>query len=169
MDAVERDELTAAGVSTAVASGVDVNVHRCGVFALHRTVETARDRSGSDGLHTAAALLAVGADPNIKDTSGATAVWWAAYRGTAEMLQLLIDGGGSVNEADGCSRSPLVALVCMNTDDATDRLAVLLSRPELDLDVTYRGKPVELLLVPNPNQDCPAAITAEACIHRSHC
>ena len=61
---------------------------------------------GSTALHRAAArqrpdlvpvLLAAGADVNATDFQGNTPLCCCAKSGTAEMLRLLIDAGGSVN------------------------------------------------------------------------
>jgi ankyrin repeat protein len=87
------------------------------------------------------ALLAAGADANVKNKFGETAVSWAAYDSTADILQLLIDVGGSVNKPDVDGRPPLITSVRMNLGDLAARLCVLM--PELDLDVTYEGKTAE--------------------------
>jgi hypothetical protein len=163
MDAIEEDEVTAAGVSAAVASGVNVNAQRWGQTPLHLTVQPSTYSGGSNKLQAAAALLAAGADPNFKNANGETAVWWATCYGTAESLQLVIDCGGSVNEADNSGRTPIAALLTAFRSDVsvTATLSVLLSCPALDLDATYNGKPVEQS-ARNPHH--AAAIIAEVCL-----
>jgi hypothetical protein len=89
------------------------------------------------------ALLAAGADANVKNNHGVTSVWSAAFGSTADILQLLVDGGGSINNVDNVGQTPLIALVRWNRGDAAARLQVLLSCPELDLDSTYEGKTAE--------------------------
>jgi hypothetical protein len=56
--------------------------------------------------------LAAGADANVKDNYGRTSVWRGALQSTAEILQLLIDGGSSVNESDNYGLTPLIVLAC---------------------------------------------------------
>ncbi len=135
--------LTPTGVIIAVVTkGIPVNARSgaCGWTALRWAALFFRRRE------LAAALLAVGADPDVKDTDGRTSVWWAAYDGTADILQLLIEGGGNVNEPDDEGRTPLIALLRynMNNDgDAAARLQVLLPCPELNLNTEYDGRTAE--------------------------
>jgi hypothetical protein len=82
------------------------------------------------------ALLAAGADANVKDDIGATSVWWGAYGSTADILQLMIHSGGSVNEAIIDGDTSLMVIVRNNYRDAPARLQVLLACPELDLNAT---------------------------------
>jgi hypothetical protein len=85
------------------------------------------------------ALIAVGASTKAP-SSGAPPVVLCAYFGNAGCLRLLIDGGGCVNDAGACCRTPLIALVVGNLGDAVERMAVLLSRSELEFDTKYEGK-----------------------------
>jgi ankyrin repeat protein len=53
-------------------------------------------------------LLALGADPDARDTAGATALMWAAPdRGK---MQLLLDAGADVNARSDAGRSALVVV-----------------------------------------------------------
>jgi hypothetical protein len=106
-------------------------------------------------------LLETGADANVKNGFGETSVWWAAQDSTADILQLLLDGGGSVNEPKNDGETPLIALVRDNEGDAPDRLGVLLARPELDLDVTYKGKTAEQWAEEEDHFELAAAITTK--------
>jgi hypothetical protein len=90
-----------------------------------------------------AALLAAGANANIKVKYGETSVRWGASMSTAGILQLLIAGGGNVNEADNFGITPLIAAVRWNAHDAAAQLQVLLMCPELNLDATSHGKTAE--------------------------
>jgi ankyrin repeat protein len=149
--------LTSEGVTTAVVTrGIPVNgLHSwAGCTALHKSVAHKRHR-------LVVALLAFGADANVKSNSVGTSVWWAAQDSTARILQLLIDGGGSVNEPDNFGRTPLIALVSWNNGDAAARLGVLLARPELNLDVTYKGKTAEQWAEEKGHPDLAQAIAAE--------
>jgi ankyrin repeat protein len=89
------------------------------------------------------ALLAAGANPNVTDVSGSTSVLWAASSSIADILQLVIHGGGSVNEADNVGWTPLIALARSRLGNAATRLQVLLRCPELDLDAACDGTTAE--------------------------
>jgi hypothetical protein len=107
------------------------------------------------------ALLVAGADANVKNTYGATSVFLGAYNSTADILQLLVDGGGSVNEPESKSETPLIRLVRSIVGDAAARLDVLLSRPELDLDATWETMTAEKWAVSRGRPELAAAIAAE--------
>lgn len=51
-------------------------------------------------------LLAAGADPNLKNDAGATALMWAV--GDLEKTRLLVDRGANVNARSGNGRTPLM-------------------------------------------------------------
>jgi ankyrin repeat protein len=150
--------LTSEGVTTAmVTKGIPVNgLHSYyGSTALHKAVWMKR-------RELVVALLAAGADANVKSNRGVTSVrLCAAHDSTARILQLLIDGGGSVNEPDNFGQTPLIALVSWNNGDAAARLGVLLARPELNLDVTYKGKTAEQWAEAKGHLDLAQAIAAE--------
>jgi hypothetical protein len=90
-------------------------------------------------------------------------VQWGAATSTAAILQLLIDGGGSVNEASNEGLTPLIAVASANNGDAAARLDVLLARPELDLDAKCRGKTAEEWARQRGHPELAAAIAAEVC------
>jgi ankyrin repeat protein len=122
-------------VKIAVAKGIPVNGKHSsnGRTALHWAVVFER-------RELVVALMAAGADANVKEPKvGGTSVWWCAPQDIANILQLLIDGGGSANEANNYGQTPLIALVTCNDIDAAARLEILLACPELDLDVIHRG------------------------------
>jgi ankyrin repeat protein len=134
-----NDRLTPEGVTTAVIKrGIPVNGRHSsnGWTALHYAVRF-RHRE------LAVALLVAGADANMTNLCGFTPVWLGAAFSIADILQLLIDGGGSVNEAHNYGETPLIALVKYNRGDAAARLQVLLVCIELDLDAKYRGRTAE--------------------------
>jgi hypothetical protein len=138
IDVFVQSARTECVMTAVVTKGIPVNGrHSCsGCTALHIALS----------LHhreLVVELLMAGANPNVKDGYGVTSVWWAAYDGNADILQLMIDGGGSVNEVTNYGQTPLIALVKNNFGDAATRLQVLLACPELDLDATYHGKPAE--------------------------
>lgn len=53
------------------------------------------------------ALIAEGADVNVRQADGATALHWAAYRDDHAIAELLIDAGADVNEANELGATPL--------------------------------------------------------------
>jgi ankyrin repeat protein len=150
--------LTPEGVTTALAAGIPVNGRQSeyGWTALHLAVDMKR-------RELVAALLAAGADANVKSKYGETSVWWGAVITTADILQLLIDSGGSVNEPMNGGETPLTALVRWSEGEAAG-LGVLLARPELDLDVTYEGKTAEQWAEEEGYSDYAAAIAEEVCL-----
>ncbi len=137
VNAAAYGSLTSEGIKTAlVAKRVPINggnsaAHGC--TALHQAVK-------ADNRPLVAELLAAGADPRLQTHYGKSPVWWAMLHSTAETLRLLIEGGGSVNDADCGEVTPLVALVKNNPANAAGCLGVLLARPELDLDAKVEGK-----------------------------
>jgi ankyrin repeat protein len=153
----KNDMLTADGVTTAVVTrGIPVNGRHSsdGWTALHWAVFRER-------RELVVALVAVGADANVKSLVGRTSVWAGARDSTADILQLLIDGGGSVNEADNVGRTPLIALVIDNYGDAVVRLQMLLACPELDLNSKYEGKTAEEWAVDMGYSELAVAIAQE--------
>ncbi len=137
VESARNNTLTPEGVMLAVVTrGISVN----GAYsilrstALHWAVDNKRPE-------VVVALVAAGADANVKNSDGETSVWVGACNGTADiLLQLLINSGGSVNEGDADEgQTPLIALVRWNYDDLAAQLKVLLACPELDLDAQYNG------------------------------
>jgi ankyrin repeat protein len=149
--------LTPEGVATAVARGIPVNARgEWGYTALQRTVLWKPRRE------LVIALLEAGADPNVKNFFGKTSVWAGAYDSTADILQLLIDGGGSVNEPANFLRlTPLIALARNNCGDALARLQILLACPELNLEVICGGKTAEEWAVMRGHPELAVAIADE--------
>jgi hypothetical protein len=147
--------LTPHDVSTAVARGIPVNGRhsRNGFTALHWAVRCER-------RELVVALLAHGVDANVKEAHGQTSVLWAAlYNIPAYILQLMIEGGGSVNEA--CNGwTPLMTLRS-TIGDAAARLQVLLACPELELDAVHNGKTAEENAVSKGDLGIAAAIAEE--------
>jgi hypothetical protein len=153
----EAGTLTPGVIATSLASGefpIDGR-HSCsGWTALHAAVVNARQE-------VVAALLSAGANPEVASSHGRACVWLAACISTAETLQLLIDGGGSVNTTDNDGEPPLIALVRYDVGDLRGRLDVLLSRPELDVDAEFEGKSAEQWAVDRSNEDVAEVIAEE--------
>jgi cytohesin len=55
-------------------------------------LEAAEEGAGTEAL----ARIADGADPNLRDASGTTALMWAAYYGDADLVDALIEAGADV-------------------------------------------------------------------------
>jgi ankyrin repeat protein len=151
-----HNTLTPQGVTAAVAKGIPVNGRhsKWGCTALHWAVCLER-------CDVVVALLAAGADPNVKDPDGRTSVREGAKWSTADILQLLIDSGGNVNEPPNNGCTPLIALVRLGDGDAATRLEVLLACIELDLDVEYEGKTAEEWAVHMCHVELASAIAQE--------
>jgi hypothetical protein len=156
VDSAFDDTLTPQGVTTAVARGIPVigRNSKWGITALHRAVRSKR-------RELVVALLAAGADANVTDAFGKTPVWLGAAFSTADILQLLIDDGGSVNEVDEFAETPLIALVWYKGHDAVARLQVLSTCPELDLDAACKGNMAEEWAVRRGHPELAAAIAEE--------
>jgi ankyrin repeat protein len=107
------------------------------------------------------ALLAAGADPNVKDADGWTSVWLGATFSAADILQLLMDGGGSVKEPASNGETPLIGFVRWSNGDAAARLKVLLVCSDLDLDAEYEGKTAEEWAVDRGHLGFAVAIVEE--------
>jgi ankyrin repeat protein len=148
--------LTPEGVTSAVVNrGIPVNGRGCLLrsTALYYTALNRR-------RELVVALLAVGADANAKNKFGQSSVWAGAIR-SADILQLLIDGGGSVNEVTDFGDTPLIALVKHKRGDNAARLKVLLACPDLDLDAEKHGKTAEQWAMETGRSELAVAIAEE--------
>jgi ankyrin repeat protein len=152
--AAEIGTLTPDGVRTAVPTMVNGRHSRNGFTALHWAVCCQR-------RDVVVALLADGADANVKNTHGRTSVWFSAAYITADILQLLIDGGGSVDEADKYGDTPLITLVLHHRGDVAAKLEVLLGCSQLNLDADYQGNTAEEWAVSKGHSELAAAIAEE--------
>jgi hypothetical protein len=88
-------------------------------------------------------------------------MWWAAYDSFAYILQLVIDGGGSVNEAMSFGETPLMAIVKYNRGEVAAQLQMLLACPDLDLDAEYKGKTAEEWAVSGGRLELAVAIAQQ--------
>ena len=156
IESVQYGTTTPTCVTAAVVTrGIPVSGrHYWGCTALHWAVCLER-------CDVVVALLAAGANPNVKNDDGVTSAWWGAYYSTMDILQLLIDGGGSVNEPSNLGLTPLITLTKNNFGNAAARLQVLLRCPELDLDAIYDGKMAQEWAVRRGHPELAAVIAEE--------
>ncbi len=140
VESARYNKLTPEGVTTAVVTkGIPVNGRHSifGWTALHWAVHLRR-------RELVVALLAAGADANAKGIHASTSVLWGATYSTADILQLLMDGGGYVNKVSILGQTALISLLMNNYGAVVAvRLQVLLACPHLDLDEEYEGKTAE--------------------------
>ncbi len=85
------------------------------------------------------ALVDAGANPNIRDRHGRTALHMCAIGGNVQIQAALMRAGAELNAAAADGQTPLVALVVNGLGDVEERLALMLSRADLDLDKPCTG------------------------------
>jgi hypothetical protein len=85
-------------------------------------------------------LLAAGADPNVRDKYGRTAVRVCAWAGTTDILRQLLAHGGDVNTADSGGLTPLMAATYWCIGDVAARVDVLLGHVDTDLTAQLNGQ-----------------------------
>jgi hypothetical protein len=140
------------------------------VMSKQIAVDSGCSKYGWSALHGAvahgqcsfmiAALLAVGAGANVKAWDGCTPIWSAVYA-SANMLEMLIEGGGSVNETDNIGEAPLIAVMKSMNSSARACLDLLLARPELDLTTNHSEMTAVTWAAQEGRQDFVAAIADE--------
>jgi ankyrin repeat protein len=141
IDAAATGELTREAIHAALQHGVPINARTLvgdWPTALHVAVAHAHE-------DVVLALLEAGANANVVNYQGSTPLLRGAFGSSAAILRALIAQGGNVNVVAHGGVSPIAAVLMSESGDARDRLHVLLSRPELDLELTYLGRtPLEL-------------------------
>ena len=113
--------------------GVDPNAQTRGVTPLSWTIVGSETTSTVHGQ--VQALLAAGADPNIADAGGRTALHYAAqYGGSDAVTQALIDGGVGVDIKDQQGVSALQLAAMFGNDGARSALeeATTIRPPDYD-------------------------------------
>lgn len=88
-------------------------------------------------------LLALGASPFARSKYGNTPFWWAAQKGSVEVMRALLVVGVDINAAAEGGETPLISLAMFNEPGATERLALLLEQPGLDLAATHEDLTAE--------------------------
>lgn len=116
-------------VSFLLESGADPNiVSNWGSTSLSVAIDNNHGRVAS-GLIEAGAVLDV-----EKTASGQTILWTAAYQGNQEIVQLLIQQGVDVDQADSSGVTPLYAAVTNNHPDVVELLLASTADPDLQKD-----------------------------------
>ncbi len=104
--------------------------HRCGwiiIGARCATVPLHLAAARADGTEFIAALLAAGADPDLRDADGRSALQHAASNAADELsLAVLLEAGASHDIADGAGLTPLHA-AARRRDGAPEIIAILLA------------------------------------------
>ena len=83
------------------------------------------------GIPALKALLASGSNKELADTSGKTALSWAAQNGHLSCVQLLLDAGANANTQDSLGNTPLIGSVMSKHAECARALL-----PASDLAVT---------------------------------
>jgi len=78
-------------------------------------------------------LLVAGADPNIRQADGATALHWAAYREDVAMLTALLEAGANVNATNRYGASPLYLAAKSGNAELIEKLINAGANPDLAL------------------------------------
>jgi ankyrin repeat protein len=103
-------------------------------------------------VEVARSLLAKGADVNLRDAEGRTALMWAAYdpRAGVEVAQALLDAGAKVDVRDDSGRSALTWAAAGGRDDL---VALLVSKHAALDPPTVNGRTPMMLAVINGHSD----------------
>ena len=80
-------------------------------------------------------LLADGADPNARQTDGATALHWAAYHENLDLADLLIKAGAAASAVNRLNASPLYLAVRGGNAELTKLLLDAGANPNVTLDM----------------------------------
>ena len=104
--------------------------------AIH-TSEKLMEACIEGNLEEAERLLEQGADVNVKDNDGETALIWAAYRGYTDIAELLIDKEADVNVKDNDGETALMLAISFlfGSTDTTDTAELLIDKGA-DVDAT---------------------------------
>lgn len=129
------------------------NAATIALLLAHGALIDQQDDAGNSALHAAiaspensstkklgridvfSALLAAGADVNLKSNDGVTPLHEAARSGNSFIIQALLKAGAAVNEKDNDNRSPLCYAVSANNAQAISLLVkagALVNHPELN-------------------------------------
>lgn len=93
-------------------------------------------------------LLACGADINEKDSSGNTALVWAAHRNDGVMARYLIDNKAKLDEKDEFGNTAL----CCAVERGHTFIVRLLIEAGADLDIKYKNRDATALILALENR-----------------
>jgi len=140
------------GVGLAAAAGA----------APRSAVADAAEQHDQASLRT---LLQTGADVNVAQVDGTTALHWAAYNDDAESVALLVKAGANVNALNRYGVPPL-AEACINGDAA---IVKLLLAAGADPNATMKGGETVLMLAARSgNAEAVKALLARDASTKSH-
>jgi ankyrin repeat protein len=95
----------------------------------HPLIESSRHHDAEEVQQ----LLAEGADPDVRQADGATALHWAAYREDADMLAALVQAGANVNVINRLGASPLYLAAKSGNAELIESLVRAGADPDLAL------------------------------------
>ncbi len=99
-------ELSASKVKASLKRGADVDYQYEGMTALMGACMVyEHDRKA--GREIVQVLLEAGANVNLRNADGATALGWAANVGELQLVTILVENGADVNAADDNGRTAL--------------------------------------------------------------
>ncbi len=90
-------------------------------------------------------VLSHGGDPDMKDATGCSATFQAAFFGNPHSLAALVAGGGDVNLRNNLGVTPLIAIAQYPQGNAEACVRVLLDEPSLHLQARLGGHTAEML------------------------
>jgi hypothetical protein len=109
---------------------------------LHVTAQTSHAdlQTRHDAEEVVVALLASGANPNLKDARGLTPTWLAGMYGSCAVFALLVEGGGDVTTLDSSGMPLLIAMIRFGVGrDIGQRVEVVLTSGLYDVEDRFRG------------------------------
>jgi ankyrin repeat protein len=143
IQAIEKDDFAAAirtinenhhnATNTADSEG-NYPLHLAVNFSLYHPLSENVKKS----LHEIAiALLAKGANPNVKDQWGSAPIHYATIHGNLDLITKLIEYGADYNALDGAKETPLHQALRRKKDFIVN---LLLSKPQLSFEETAEGQ-----------------------------
>ena len=93
------------------------------------------DAARNQDIEQVSQLLADGADPNARQTDGATALHWAAYHEDLDLADLLIKAGAAASAVNRLNASPLYLAVRGGNAELTKLLLDAGANPNVTLDM----------------------------------
>ena len=105
------------------------------MFAASASASELIEATRNQDSEALAALLSGGADPNVRQADGATALHWAVFRDDAGMVAALLEAGAEVNALNRLGASPLFVAARSGNGDLIERLLAAGADPNLPLQM----------------------------------